>query len=81
MHLHRCRDATIQKNEISELDGTTLSQDSGKTYVEYVKEMEIAAGASEVELSAQEIQAERVRLEEKSGVKGYNYGNSWAKIV
>ena len=81
MHLHRCRDTKVQRNEISELDGTTLSQDSGKTYVEYVNEMANAASASDVELSAQSIQAERVRLEEKSGVKGYNYGNSWAKLV
>ena len=33
------------------------------------------------ELTAREIQAERARIEEKSGVKGYDYGNSWAKLV
>ena len=81
MDMHRCRDTTVSKNEVSELDGTTLSQDSSKTYVKYVNEMDNAASASEVELSAQEILAERERLEEKSGVKGYNYGNSWAKLV
>lgn len=81
MRLHRSRHTTSQRNEISGVDRTTVSQGSGKTYVEYIKETENAGSASMVELSAQETQAERVKLEEKSGVKGYNYGHSWAKLV
>ena len=81
MDLHRCHDTINPKNEISELDGTTFSQGSSKTCVEYVQEIKTAANPSKVELSAQEIQAEIVRLEEKNDVEGYNYGNSWAKLV
>ena len=33
------------------------------------------------ELSTDEIQALRARIEEKSGLKRYDYGNSWAKLV
>lgn len=79
--LHRGRNATNAKGEICEIDSRALVQAPSKTYPEYIQEIERAGSATMTELSASEIQAERARIEEKSGVKGYDYGNSWAKLV
>lgn len=81
MHLHRSRH-TVRQKEIRESDGNNMSAGPSKTYNEYVQDREKSGSCSTmVELSTKEIQAERARIEEKSGVKGYDDGNSWAKLV
>lgn len=79
--LHRERTTGSSKSEVHAIDDCRLKQGLSKTYLEYVEEMEKAASATIAEMTAREIQAERARIEEKSGVKGYDYGNSWAKLV
>lgn len=69
------------RGQVHEIDDSTLNQAPSKTYLEYVEEMEKVGSATIVELSVREIHAERARIEERSGVKGYDYGNSWAKLV
>ena len=82
MHLHRSRYIFRQTAESREIDGNSLSTGPSKTYDEYVKDIKKFGSCSTmVEPSTEEIQAERARIEEKSGVKGYDYGNSWAKLV
>ena len=59
----------------------SVKSGSGRLVEVHPRQMQKFGSAATFELTTEEIQAERARIEEKSGIKGYDYGNSWAKLV